>query len=51
MIFFNIQGTNLHRFFDIIHNISGKGKGGIMVFKFIGLLKNGMESDVIKGLI
>ena len=36
---------------DIIHNISGKGKGGIMVCKFIGLLKNGMEYDGIKGLI
>ena len=51
MIFFNIQGTNPRRFFDIIHNISDKGKGGIMVFKFIGLLKNGMEYDGIKGLI
>ena len=38
-------------FFDINHSISDKGKGGIMVFKFNGLLKNGMEYNGNKGLI
>ena len=51
MIFFQHPRDKFASFFDIIHNISDKGKGGIMVFKFIGLLKNGMEYDGIKGLI
>ena len=49
--FFQHPRDKFVSFFDINHSISDKGKGGIMVFKFIGLLKNGMEYHGIKGLI
>ena len=46
MIFYQHPRVKFASFFDIINNISDKGKGGIMVFKFIGLLKNRMELNL-----
>ena len=41
----------IKKVFDAFHNIRDQGKRCILVFKIIGLLKNVMECDGIKGLI
>ena len=51
MIFFEHPRDNFALFFDVFHNSLDQGKRDIMVFKIIGLFKNGMECDGIKGLI